>query len=476
MQKKIRFNYIAIIGCAIALTILNMFKYGLSNRGIISLLCIGIGAMVLPTIVYKLPLGDLKKISIMNWGIGISGLLYAVLVGESTNSFYICFMLVAVVSTYFDSKIIIYVSAPIAVLSFFVAIFAPEAITGEGASVLSSLTKVVFFVGMVMVIKKATDDGGDINKQSLKLVEQLESNMSKSATVAKELNETVVESNQEVLGIVKQVGNIEHATVDMNEALGDMTKGISNVNTSIVSVKAYIEKNEGISEDLSNKYKDVTDIVKMGVDNIDRTKETMAITNSAVSEAVKESDDLLVQMEKINVILADINNIAGQTNLLSLNASIEAARAGEAGKGFAVVAEEIRKLSEESKLASDNIKNIIMLLNDKVKVVFDKIDNGARASIESFKEMDNMTTILENINKKTNGVENVIVQENKMMNDISVEFNVIADEMKNLYEFSEKNSNQLMDIQKSIQNQSESVRKLDKKMEYVGELADEMIG
>ena len=89
--------------------------------------------------------------------------------------------------------------------------------------------------------------------------------------------------------------------------------------------------------------------------------------------------------------------------------------------------------------------------------------------------MDNMTGILSRISEKTSEFEQVIVKENKMMNDISVEFNAIANEMKQLYEFSEKNSNMLGKIRKSIEHQSESVNNLDRKMVDVGNLADEMI-
>ena len=72
----------------------------------------------------------------------------------------------------------------------------------------------------------------------------------------------------------------------------------------------------------------------------------------------------------------DISSIAGQTNLLSLNASIEAARAGEAGRGFAVVASEIRELS-------DSTKKLIVENNAKAEEIIPKIN----ASIDSIKDL-----------------------------------------------------------------------------------------
>lgn len=285
---------------------------------------------------------------------------------------------------------------------------------------------------------------------------------------ADEVTRQVNDSNESAINVSAATEEIATSMEEVAKTLESISEGSARVLEKVQLMDKDAQYGSANMLDIRNRARNMKEEAQGSKDD---AVHVFHEVGASLHQAVEESKSV----EKINELTDKILSISRQTNLLALNASIEAARAGEHGKGFAVVADEICSLSEASAESAANIKVIINSLNDMVNNVFDKIKDGSKASEMGYKEMDNITSILESINEKTCSFENAIVEENQMLTNISSEFTSIANEMNTLYDVSEKNSKEIVDIQMSVEEQNSSINNLDKKMKYVGTLADEII-
>lgn len=278
--------------------------------------------------------------------------------------------------------------------------------------------------------RESNDEFGDLADSFAALIRNTE----KQAHVAEEMAAgDLTVSHQpacelDVMGhaIAKMIYDNNRNLIEISNASERMVEGVREIASASNSLAQGTTAQASAVEEISASIAGIAQNAEINANDantanelVQKTREEAIRSNEQMNHMIEAMKGINTASENISNIMKIIDDIASQTNIISLNASVEAARAGEHGKGFAVVAEEIRNLAGKS---ADAAKNSAEMIQDSMKkaAIGSKLAAETASSLEEIlSSVENMTSLVNNIAISSTGQSASVNQVNTGLSQIT---------------------------------------------------------
>ena len=284
------------------------------------------------------------------------------------------------------------------------------------------------------------DEIGMLAMACNELTDSMREMMTTLHAAADEMEQSSTTMNGRTEEINLNVKDITDAITSIANTAGEQAADIERTSEEIGVLEEIATRSEEASKVLADASADIAVVSQEGEDVVNNLFHITQESEQAFSLIFGSIDEINESTNKIGMASGLIQEIASQTNLLSLNASIEAARAGEMGKGFAVVANEIRNLAEESAKSVNDINNMLRELRNNVDTATlqsETVKNSVIMQVKGVEETkEKYAVIKEDIDRINDEIE-IVGTISKTMMESCVK---VADIITNLSASAEENA------------------------------------
>ncbi len=366
----------------------------------------------------------------------------------------------------------------IAGLSLFVSIFVGIFIIRRIVKRIQFLLEAALKIGnndlRVQLPEETGDEIGMLVGSFRQMVDNLKANAVLLRKFSRELESTSLEVNDISVNSKSMMEQSNNEINNSAQSTGNLSASVEQINASLEEISSQSQENLAQVESLRKISDEMSAVTTNGSKALKGIIEVVHQVETQAEQDAEEMQELKKSVENISTIVQTITLIAEQTNLLALNAAIEAARAGEAGKGFSVVADEIRKLAEGSKKATQDITSML-------KEIEQRTLNTASKATELFHSIGNTKTqahvMSDEMNlmmKKITGVVEVVDNVVHLVGDQSATIEEISASMNTIAQDTQQISHNLDSVLDGVTTQTENANTLSADADQLSKAAKEL--
>lgn len=274
--------------------------------------------------------------------------------------------------------------------------------------------------------------------------------------------------------IVQTVDNVNVAVEEIATASTSQAQETSTASAHILDIGNAIESNSTSAEALEGSIKKMNTLATESADVLAELARINESTSETIRAVTEQTDRTNQSAEKINEAVVAIEDIASQTNMLSLNASIEAARAGESGRGFAVVAEQIRKLAEDSANSAEQIEAIVRELIANASDGVEKMHDLSNASQVQAERLEKTTKSFSDLQREMEEVSvdsKQIFEQTGSINDLK---NGVSGVIEQLAAIAEENAASTQETSASMFTLAENIDRCKEETSVLSDLSEQL--